>query len=478
MPSEETKALIREALVSQQATSEILSEPGEPNANEVPRFLRGGPAMAAGVMGQLQRIGNRLLPGDPFGQDTLAEQRRLFPTETAVGESLLPAATGLVPGGLAVQTGLGALTGGLTADDAQSGAAMGAGFSVAGAAAGNLAGRAMNRARGVLNQIGGGDEASRLLQRLQDLGFELSPGQITQNRGTRLLEAGLKSQPLTGGAFGRMLTRNQQNLNRIAARSIGQNADNVGVVVRDRAANELGAVFESVGESVDSIDLPLAFLEDLQGQGLPGRFLKNTGIGGEAGNIITGQQAMSLRSQLGKASRSAWRNGDAVSGEVLDDLILELDGRMAVPDELLEEWAIARERWRNLITLEQGAALSAEGNVNAASLLRNQRKVFGQRPSGQLMPETRDLLDATRGTASQAYGDIVPDSGTSTRQAVMQALGQATEGAAGVATLGAAPAAGEAFVRLGSAPADKLLEQAGAAAGRVIAGEAERERTR
>ena len=482
MATTEQLELIRELVAQQRVTEEILAEPVEQtgqvqNRNELPNFLGGPNAIAAGLAAQLQRIGNRVLPGEPF-PDTLAEQRQAWPTETAIGESILPAATGLIPGGLAVQTGLGALTGGLTADDAGSGALTGAGFSVAGAAAGNLTGRAVNRARGVLNSIGGGDEASRLLKRMQDLGFELSPGQITQNRGTRLLEAGLKSQPLTGGAFGRMLQRNQRTLNGLAARSIGQNADNVGVVVRDKAADALGEVFDEVGRSIDAVEIPDAMIADLAGQGLPGRFLRNTGLRGDATQFITGEQAMTLRSQLGKASRSAWRNGDAVSGEVLDDLVLELDARMAVPDELAEQWKIAREQWRNLIALEQGAALSAEGNVNAASLLRNQRRVFGERPSSQLMPETQDLLDATRGAASQAYGDIVPDSGTSTRQAVMQALGMASEGVGGVATLGAAPAAGEAFVRLGASPTDELFQQVGGALGRTGAGEFERERSR
>ena len=411
-----------------------------------------------------------------FSEDTLPAIRQAFPTETAIAEIGAPLATAAIPGGLAVQTGVGAATGGLLADDAGSGAVTGAAGSVIGAGIGNMAGRAMNRMRGVAAAVSQTDEAGRLMRNMQDLGFELSPGQMTGNRVTRLAEASLKSQPFTAGAFSRQLMRNQKNLNRIAAKAIGQNADNVGVLVRDKAADALGEVFDNVGRSVDAVDIPTAYMDDLKQIGIPKRYLANLGLKDEAGGLITGREAMSLRSRLGKAARSAWRKGDDVTGTVLDDLVDELDGRMAVPDDVAEEWSLAREQWRNLITIEGGAALSAEGNVNARSLLTQQKKVFGQRPSAYLRQETKDLLDAGRGAASQAFGDIVPSSGTAERQALVGAVNLAAEGAGGIATLGTLPLAGEAFVRLGGAAADEAVQQVGAGAGRAAAAEFERRR--
>jgi hypothetical protein len=484
MATAEQLRAIRESLEAQRTYSEIMQEPTPAppgqvqNRGELPSFLSGGPALAASATEMLKRVGNRLMPGQPFGQDNLVQMRQAFPAETSAAEIGLPLATAAIPGGLAVQTAIGAGQGALTADDATSGALTGAAGSVIGAGLGNLAGRIGNRLAGVRAAVTQTDEAGRLLSKLQDLGFDLSPGQITGDRVTRLAEATLKSQPFTGGAFSRMAIRNQKTLNRLAARAIGQNADNVGVLVRDQAADTLGKVFDKVGKEVGYVDIPQSTVDELSGM-VPQRYLKNLGLerqGKLSGGLISGDEAMSLRSRLGKASRAAWRNGDDVTATVFDDMVDEIDGRMAVPDDLAEEWALAREQWRNLVAIEGGSALSAEGNVNARSLLTQQKRIFGQRPSGLLRQETQDLLDASRGIASQAFGDIVPDSGTATRQALMQAVGTAAEGAGGIASLGALPAAGEAFVQFGGAAADEAVTRAGAAAGRAAGGEFERYR--
>ena len=462
---------IRDQAAGQRASEDILREP-QTNPEEVPGFLRGGPAMGAAAMSLLQRIGNRISPGQPFGEDNLQQMRETFPGETSAVEIGLPmAATGGIPGGAMVQTGIGALTGALTADDPVAGAVTGGGLSAGGAMAGNIIGRIGN-ARAALQQT---DEAGRLLRNMENLGFELTPAQRVGNIATRQLEAGLKSNFLTSGAFERTLTRNQRLLNRIAARAIGQNADNVGVVVRDQAADAMGEVFDSVGDSVPTVEIAGAFADDLAQQGLPARFLQNIDLNNPAG-VITGREAMTLRSKLGTASRAAWRNGDDVTGTVLDDLIDELDARMNVPDDVAAEWAVARERWRNLLTLERGASISAEGNVNPQSLLRAQRNFFRERPNTAfLQQETVDLLDATRGAASRAFGDIVPSSGTAERSALQSAFRQAGEGLGGLATLGATVGAGEAFVRIGDRLADPEVVRGMAAAGRAVAGELDRQ---
>lgn len=291
--------------------------------------------------------------------------------------------------------------------------------------------------RGVANMIGRVAQrpGNLLTQGQQDaaaageaLGMRLTPGKASGSAPLQKMEAALESNPLTSGGFDALRRGNQRALNRAAAQSIGENADEVSTAVLSRAEARMGRVFDSVADRTNVALDPQNYggrlrqlVQDTEGLiGNNGRLDDNALIQRLDGFIndnggATREQLRALSSKLGKAARS---NMTTQAGD--RELGAALLGAQEIVEDAIEgslnraqrtAYGEARGQYRNLMQLLSGKAVNeASGNVNAqsmASVLQKDRQGY------RLGRAQSDLHDAAR--FGQAFPDIVGNSGTATR---------------------------------------------------------------
>jgi hypothetical protein len=283
-------------------------------------------------------------------------------------------------------------------------------------------------------------------------GFKMTPGQASGSRSLQQLEAKLESQPMTSGTFNKIKDNNQILLNRIAAMSIGEKADEVSSDVLEQAHNRIGSVYKMIAnDRTRKID-PDAFLTRLQGieadydgliynangdavSVLNNPLVKRMFGYAEKGGA-TGEQLQDLASRMGKAAKEQMTsaNGNRQLGMALfeakdlaDDLL-----EQGLTGETLKAFRDARGQYRNLMLLtgRQGVVNPASGNVQGGALaaaLQQKDRV------GYLFNRNQDdLYNAAR--FAQAFKPIVGDSGTATRSQVNNVLDIVTQVPINVAT--------------------------------------------
>lgn len=276
------------------------------------------------------------------------------------------------------------------------------------------------------------DDAAGGLTRGQELaraGFpqgRLTPGQATGNKLLQRLEAKLESQPMTAGPFDRIKDANAREINRAAARAIGERADNLNAEVLDRAVTRLGGVFDDVRdatirriEPADYVDRMRAIQDEFEAIGpqltshpLVERLVRHAQTGEATGRDL-GNLTSKLTREVNRQMTSA--QGDRELGralvqvkEYVDDLVAQ-----GLSGERLSAYNAARDQYRNmmLLTSRVGTINPSTGNVNAgalANLLQQKDRagfLFGRNNS--------DMYNAAR--FGQAFKPIVGDSGTATR---------------------------------------------------------------
>ena len=279
------------------------------------------------------------------------------------------------------------------------------------------------------DQAGGLTESqAAALARGQELGFRTTPGQASGVKGLQQMEAKLESQPMTSGRFWAIKDHNQQNLNGIVARSIGERSNVVDSVVMGRARARIGGVFESVATDTQRAVDPDAFLnnlsrieEDYSGM-LPGNeSIAKDPLVAQLFDLVSrgqasGRQLHSLSSRLGRKALSQMtsKDGNRDVGMALadvKDLADEMLGEGLAP-EMQAELRTARQQWRTLLQLESpGVVNTSSGNVSGPSLAnflaRSDKRGFIY--GGNQSP----MYSAAR--FAQAFRPLVGDSGTATR---------------------------------------------------------------
>ncbi len=355
-----------------------------------------------------------------------------------IGSNATGMAPALIPGaqGLGALTALGAAQGALMPTTAgQSrllntalGGAFGAGGKLAGDAAGDwLASRIGAAARPALT-----DAQQSALAQGESLGLRATPGQQLGSKPLQQVEASLQSHPWTSGPFARVGSANQAALDRVAARSIGENAATVDANVMGRANDRLGATFENVrnpghvimfdpqatNAALDGID------QEFKGLLPNDMSIRDNGLVSQldtlAGNgHATAQQLGQLSSKLGKAAykQMTGPTGDRDLGQALyqakdhvDDLL-----ESALTGEERAEYAAARGQYRNLmlLTSRTGIVNPSTGNLSGAALASKLQQA--DRTGFTFGKNTSDLYKGAR--FAQAFKPIVGDSGTATRSA-------------------------------------------------------------
>lgn len=255
---------------------------------------------------------------------------------------------------------------------------------------------------------------------------KLTPGQATGNKLLQRVEAKLESQPMTAGPFDKLKSANAREVNKAAAKAIGETADNLNSEVLDRAVTRLGAVFDDVrDEAKRGID-PQQFTERMRAVGdefeaigpqvwnhpLVERLIRHAKKGEATGKDLGGLTSKLTR-EVNRQMTSA--QGDRELGRALASVKDYVDDLVAqgLSGDKLKAYEAARSQYRNLMLLTSrvGTINPATGNVNGGALAnvlqQTDRKgyLFGRNAS--------ELYNAAR--FAQAYKPLVGDSGTATR---------------------------------------------------------------
>jgi len=267
----------------------------------------------------------------------------------------------------------------------------------------------------------------------EKLGFRFLPGQREGAQGIRQLAT---SDPVVAGAFAPELAANRLGLRRAAARAIGVQADDFSRDLLGAAADQVDEAMRATGAKIGTVTLDddlKAAVEMLKGEE---KFLS---LPAEAS--YTGDQLVSLRSNLNAASRAAWQQGaqaPAGKAEFIDSTISRIDdlieARLSEGDMAI--WRSARQRWKNVKVLESsGAIVNEAGEINHRSLANAMRRMYkgayGRQVTGEagrragLDQATQEFMDWTR--LANQFGDNFPNSGTAYRNRLVQVMTQPKE---------------------------------------------------
>jgi hypothetical protein len=276
------------------------------------------------------------------------------------------------------------------------------------------------------DQTGLNESMARVASSGRQMGFRLTPGQITGSKALQQLEAKLESQPMTSGPFNDIRANNQTVLNRAVGANIGSTSSTMDEAALSSALERIQSRFRDIADdNIRPIDAKnyLEFVAELQDEtrGLVKGVLNNDLIEDLTSHATrggaTGRQLQSLTSKLGAAANKQMTTpaGDRDLGlalyrakEYVDDLLTQ-----GLDQERLNNFMQARAQYRSLMLLTQrsGVVNPSSGNVRGgslASLLQQKDKrgfLFGQNRT--------PMYEAAR--FSQAFGPIVGDSGTATR---------------------------------------------------------------
>ena len=349
-----------------------------------------------------------------------APMQEAHPLATMGGQMAAPLVTAGIPGGLLAQMGIGAGTEAIRygADPLTAGAEGGL-MSGLGYGAGGVIANIMKRGRRVgsaAKQRWAGStpegEVGRLAERSQELGMNVSPGNLQESLPLKQMEASIKANPAFSDIPEPMIQANQTKLNQLALESIGEAGEEVTGDKLAQAADRIGAVYDGIGQNVDAV--PLRDLDALQLNASvdADRYFENylKRFPSLEARSLSGQDYVKLRNIVNKDIRSAWRNNPGVAEDLQDFQRLLDEGLERAAPEQLPQLREAGEQWRNLKALEGGKTVT-KGNVNPRSLDTQLRRLD---KGGYLRGRNKsDYYDAVR--ISNQFSDVVGDSGTATR---------------------------------------------------------------
>lgn len=349
--------------------------------------------------------------------------------------------------------------------------ATGAAAGAAGAGAIEVLGRVISPIQQAVDK-----NRERMVKLAESLGVKLTPGQRTGSVPLQQLEASLASNPITSGPLARIKEENQRALNRAAAESFGEKADDLTEEVIDNAYTRLGKVFEDSTKGL-RVNLDDQFRNDL-GQvvteyraSLPS--LRNPKIEALVDDVqktllspsgqqtkLKGEIYQKIVSDLSRVSRSAARgeNADQEYARALLSIKEVMDDAAArvMPAETQQAFRQARGQYRNLMTVVNSGAVKGQ-NIAPRTL-----KTAMSRKDRAGMARGRDQSQLARAArVGEYFQPIVGDSGTATRMSTPLMLG-GTGAASGGAALGmgvdpmtalgiaAAPLAAQGIANLGT----------------------------
>jgi hypothetical protein len=347
------------------------------------------------------------------------------------GNVAILAPTAFVPGANTLQGAatIGALTGLVQPSTSTQETIVNTALGGAGGTAGQYVANSIGRAAAAQgNQITQGQRAAAAQG--QNIGMRLTPGKASGSTTLQKFEAAAESNPITSSGFDAIKTGNQRAVNRAAARAIGENADELSTPVLTQAEARIGQVFDSVA---DRTPVPLdpigvggrlqQIRQDSNGMLMGNNDLAQNGLWQRLDDFVNNQggatreQLRQLSSNLGKAGRNNMTspNGDRALGEALfaTQEVVEDAIQGTLPRAQQAAYDQARNQYRNLmmLTAKTNVTNPSTGNVSGRSLANTlmQKDRAGFTMGGN----NSDMYSAAR--FSQAFPNIVGDSGTATR---------------------------------------------------------------
>lgn len=328
---------------------------------------------ATGNEEELSNLSDRASREQGF-YDELTQER---PWATLGGEMLPYLATAPLSGGWLTQGAIGGVGEGLRYGTNQAGqGAMGMAMSMGGYGVGRAAPRVMGAIRGVAKSNKEAMRAltegqKRLVNRADELGYQLTPGQRLQSKPLQQIERSAESMPFTSGLTEGMEKENQALLNRLALDSIGEVGEEVRGTHFARAADRIGKVYSDVAKDIPSINLNKQSLTNLvdgmsvEGESYIARYIKK--YPSLADGKLTGSEFNKLSSKVEKDIRGAFTSNPAIADDLID-LKNHLHASLAkASPESKEALKVAGKQWKNLKALEQGNSVT-KGNVNPRTL--------------------------------------------------------------------------------------------------------------
>jgi hypothetical protein len=355
------------------------------------------------------------------------------PLAAAAAELAGAVTTGIATGGLAAgagATGLGAAVGtgmlegavygaGAANEDSRlKGAATGALIGGVAAPVGYGLGKATSRIMGKLKNVAAttSNRASEITKG-QKLGYDYTPAQKTGSDTLSLVETGFKRDPATADIILKGAQKNQMVSNRLAAKSIGENASDLGTDTIDSAFTRLSNEFENLG-GLKNIAINKGHVK--QAQNIKAGFQQQLGkpkapaflddfieqLQGAQKNGLPADRYQSLHSELGQMLKQYSKDPGKLNtiGQMRDLLNEAVEG--SLPSSALPRWQKAREQWGNLQTLMKPGAIK-DGNVSEAVVANKLRQ---QNARSYLSGESSDIADMARFGALSKQG--LPSSGT------------------------------------------------------------------
>ncbi len=303
--------------------------------------------------------------------------------------------------------------------------------------------------------------------RMEQLGFTLTPGQVTGNRGRLKLEASMRSTPIVSQPLDDIATANSETYSRLALSALGETGDVLDGRVLGRANTRLSEEFtEIAGELGEDVFAESSVanqftsrigriaqkeLRDIQVSGLTEAAEDLPDLGAlqatpilqrmkraiDEGIPISGAQLMAWRSSLADKAMTLGRqqaSGNQIA--LVSEAIDAIDEAVALTagGDTAARYLVARSQWRILNSLERVRVNNPTLSINARgvdNILRNDYKGDYLRSGLEGFDKARtpelqalaDFFDATKGGAT-IMGDIVGNSGTAERMAINTALNQ------------------------------------------------------
>ena len=309
------------------------------------------------------------------------------------------------------------------------GTALGAGFSKLGDVFGSVFSKPSSSQRVVdgISEVADRAEkkaGKRLLTKAQRLDSDMG----------RRIEAGLETLPVAGGATKNIKAGFQDELNKVSARSIGQEADRLTPDVVQKAKEEIGAMFNN---AIKDREIPITEkmvdkLVDVIDEyvGMPGgnKSIKRIGeqLFDELDKPMTAERYQRLSSFFGKKIKTAAKAGDGETMQALWEMKDSLDDMVSdsLGDDVLGEFTSARHMYKNLIALTKNRFVidPITGNVSG-------KRLFGEMAKqGSAADVAGELGDLARLSTVKGVGD----SGTASRLIPGLAIGAGVMGGADI----------------------------------------------
>jgi hypothetical protein len=290
-------------------------------------------------------------------------------------------------------------------------------------AVGGVAGRAIGSGiTNLLKPAGSGVNANAAaMEAAGRIGYRPLAGQATQNPALLNVENYLARTPGSSGTMQTILRENQKAVNRAAASSIGQNADDVSASVLNAAEKSLGADFQRL-QSVTAPQLGDDFVSSLvkieESNAARSAFrdpqidsLLEKAMDLAAKGNLSGTAYKEIRTELSGQATKAFKGGDATLGQAVKTVREALDdaAEKSLSKADQEAWRVARTQWGNWKTLTKGLVAEA-GDVSPARVAAQLRNQPGFR-TGNLQGPLADVARIGEGVK----GALNPNSGSLTQ---------------------------------------------------------------